>query len=35
MKLLAFAASLKRESLNRKLLNLAVELARDSGVAVD
>jgi NAD(P)H-dependent FMN reductase len=35
MKLLAFAASLKRESLNRKLLNLAVELARDSGIAVD
>jgi chromate reductase len=35
MKLLAFAASLKRESLNRKLLNVAVELARDSGIVVD
>ncbi|HEY6074963.1 MAG TPA: NAD(P)H-dependent oxidoreductase [Anaerolineales bacterium] len=35
MKLLAFAASLKRESLNRRLLNLAVELARDSGIVVD
>ena len=35
MKLLAFAASLKRESLNRKLLNLAVDLARGSGVTVD
>jgi NAD(P)H-dependent FMN reductase len=35
MRLLAFAASLKRESLNRKLLNLAVELARDSGVVID
>jgi chromate reductase len=35
MKLLAFAASLRRESLNRKLLNLAVELARDSGIVVD
>jgi chromate reductase len=35
VKLLAFAASLKRESLNRKLLHLAVELARGSGVVVD
>ena len=35
MNLLAFAASLKRESLNRKLLSLAVELARDGGVGVD
>jgi chromate reductase, NAD(P)H dehydrogenase (quinone) len=35
MKLLAFAASLKRESLNRKLLQLAVELARGSGTVVD
>jgi chromate reductase len=35
MKVLAFAASLKRESLNRKLLHLAVELARGHGVVVD
>jgi chromate reductase len=35
MRLLAFAGSLKRESLNRKLLSLAVELARDSGVEID
>ena len=35
MRLLAFAASLKRESLNRKLINLAVELARDAQVEVD
>jgi chromate reductase, NAD(P)H dehydrogenase (quinone) len=35
MKLLAFAASLKRESLNRKLIQLAAELARESGIVVD
>ena len=35
MRLLAFAASLKRESLNRKLINLAVELAREAQVEVD
>jgi len=35
MKLLAFAASLRRESLNRQLINLAVELARQDGVEVD
>ena len=35
MRLLAFAASLKRESLNRKLLHLAVELAREAQVEVD
>ncbi len=35
MRLLAFAASLKRESLNRKLINLAVDLARKAQVEVD
>ena len=35
MRLLAFAASLKRESLNRKLIHLAVELAREAQVEVD
>lgn len=35
MKLLAFAASLKRESLNRKLIHLTAELARETGVEVD
>ena len=35
MKLLAFAASLRRESLNRKLITLAVDLARDAKVEVD
>ena len=35
MKLLAFAASLRRESYNRKLILLAVELAREAGVEVD
>jgi NAD(P)H-dependent FMN reductase len=35
MKLLAFAASLRRESLNRKLINLAVDLARDAAIEVD
>lgn len=35
MKLLAFAASLKRESLNRKLLLLAVDLVRRPGIVVD
>jgi chromate reductase, NAD(P)H dehydrogenase (quinone) len=35
MRLLAFAASLRRESLNRRVLHLAVELARKSGVEVD
>jgi chromate reductase len=35
VRLLAFAASLKRESLNRKLIHLAVELAREAQVEVD
>jgi chromate reductase len=35
VRLLAFAASLKRESLNRKLILLAVELAREAHVEVD
>jgi chromate reductase, NAD(P)H dehydrogenase (quinone) len=35
MRLLAFAASLKRESLNRRLIKLAVELAREAQVEVD
>lgn len=35
MKLLAFAASLRRESLNRKLLRVAVEVARAGGAAMD
>lgn len=35
LKLLAFAASLKRESLNRKLIELAADLAREGGADVD
>lgn len=35
MKLLAFAASLRRESFNRKLIQLAVDLARDAEIEVD
>lgn len=35
MKLLAFAASLRRESLNRKLIRLTAELAREGGAEVD
>ena len=35
MTILAFAASLRRESFNKKLLNLAVEIARDAGATVD
>ena len=35
MKLLALAASLRRDSLNRKLVQLAVALARDAGWEVD
>jgi NAD(P)H-dependent FMN reductase len=35
MKLLAFAASLRRDSLNRKLINVAVPLARELGAEVD
>jgi NAD(P)H-dependent FMN reductase len=35
MKLLAFAASLRRESLNRKLILLAVDLAREAKAEVD
>lgn len=35
MTILAFAASLRRESYNKKLLNLAVAIARDAGVEVD
>ena len=35
MRLLAFAASLRRESLNRKLIQIAAELARDAGIEVD
>jgi NAD(P)H-dependent FMN reductase len=35
VRLLAFAASLKRESLNRKLIHQAVELAREAQVEVD
>jgi chromate reductase, NAD(P)H dehydrogenase (quinone) len=34
-RLLAFAASLRRESWNRKLVGLAVELAREAGTEVD
>jgi chromate reductase, NAD(P)H dehydrogenase (quinone) len=34
-RLLAFAASLRRESWNRKLLGLAAELAREAGAEVD
>ncbi|MBK8911332.1 MAG: NAD(P)H-dependent oxidoreductase [Chlorobi bacterium] len=35
MTILAFAASLRRESFNKKLLHLAVEIARDAGATVD
>lgn len=35
MKVLAFAASLKKNSLNRKLITLAAELARAEGAEVD
>lgn len=35
MKLLAFAASFRRESFNRKLIMLAADLAREGGVDVD
>ena len=35
LKLLAFAASLKRESLNRKVIELAAGLAREGGADVD
>jgi chromate reductase len=35
MKLLAFAASLRRESLNRKLIRVAADLARSAGAEVD
>jgi chromate reductase len=35
VRLLAFAASLRRESWNRKLLGLAVDLAREGGAEVD
>jgi NAD(P)H-dependent FMN reductase len=35
MKLLAFAASLRRDSLNRKLIKVAADLARDSGIEMD
>jgi NAD(P)H-dependent FMN reductase len=35
MKLLAFAASLRRDSYNRKLIDLASQIARDAGVTVD
>ncbi|HVZ39508.1 MAG TPA: NAD(P)H-dependent oxidoreductase [Candidatus Kapabacteria bacterium] len=35
MKILAFAASLRRESLNKKLLRLAIDIAREAGAEVD
>jgi chromate reductase len=35
LRLLAFAASLRRESWNRKLLGLAADLAREAGAEVD
>jgi len=35
MRLLAFAASLRRESFNRKLIQLATDLAREANVDVD
>lgn len=35
LKLLAFAASLRRESLNRKVIQLAADLAREGGANVD
>jgi NAD(P)H-dependent FMN reductase len=35
MRLLAFAASLRRDSLNRRLIQVAADLARDAGLKVD
>lgn len=35
MRVLAFAASLRRESLNRRLLTLAAQIARDAGAELD
>src|SRR5688572_17148243 len=35
MKILAFAASLRKESLNRKLITLAADIARSQGAEVD
>ena len=35
MRLLAFAASLRRDSLNRKLVRVSTDLARDAGIEVD
>ena len=35
MKLLTFAASLRRDSLNKKLITLASEIARQGGADVD
>ena len=35
MRLLAFAASLRRDSLNRKLIQVAADLAREAGLEVD
>src|SRR5438046_800336 len=35
MKILAFAASLRAASLNRKLISLAIAAARDAGAEVD
>ena len=35
LRLLAFAASLRRESWNRKLLGLTVDFAREAGAEVD
>src|SRR5262249_12244463 len=35
MKILAFAASLRADSLNKKLLRIAIEAAREAGAEVD
>ena len=35
MRLLAFAASLRRDSLNRKLIHVVADLGRDAGMEVD
>jgi chromate reductase, NAD(P)H dehydrogenase (quinone) len=35
MRILAFAASVRTGSLNRKLIRLAAELARDEGAEID
>jgi NAD(P)H-dependent FMN reductase len=35
MRVLAFAASLRKESINRKLIRIAADIAREKGATVD